>query len=657
MWCRLGGACTLAVLMLLLGACDSNGGPATADPADAPVVGGDAAEAPPPRAEGPDPRPVVPRGEDTGTEGSASDSIASPPAGGIDDCVSEGADTRSVARIWNEVALDAIRRDFPAPTVHARNLFHLSAAVWDAWAAYDQVAEGYFVDEKHETDHVRAARDAAISFAAYRVLLHRYSMAVGFEETSADLASTMQALCYDVGYTTAERNGPAALGNRIAATVITSTKDDGSLESERYVDDEYEPVNEPLIVSEPGTTLLDPGRWQPLALDHRVTQNGLSVAADVQTFAGSQWGQVAVFALPNSAGGLALDPGPPPYLDDPVTDADFKRAAVEVIRYSSLLDPAERVTIGIGPGSRGDNALGTQDGVGHQLNPVFGRVIAEFWADGPDSETPPGHWNTLANAVSDTLGPARRIGGDGPDVDRLEWDVKLAFALNGALHDAAVAAWGAKARYDYIRPISIIRYMGGHGQSSDPAGTAFHPHGLPLVPDLVEIVTRQSSVVGERHQHLAAHLGEVAILAWRGPPEDPTRETSGVGWILAVDWLPYQRPTFVTPAFAGYVSGHSAFSRAAAEVLAAFTADEYFPGGMLEWTVEAGNLLHEVGPSREVTLQWGTYADAADEASISRLYGGIHVPADDFQGRIIGATCGKNAWALAVTYFDGSVGG
>ena len=75
MWCRLGGACALAVLTLLLGACDSNGGPATADPADAPVVGGDAAEAPPPRAEGPDPRPVVPRDEDTGTEGGASDSI------------------------------------------------------------------------------------------------------------------------------------------------------------------------------------------------------------------------------------------------------------------------------------------------------------------------------------------------------------------------------------------------------------------------------------------------------------------------------------------------------------------------------------------------------------------------------------------------------
>ena len=53
----------------------------------------------------------------------------------------------SVARIWNEHCLAAIRRDFPAPTVHARNLFHSSAAMYDAWAAYDDTAVGVFHNE------------------------------------------------------------------------------------------------------------------------------------------------------------------------------------------------------------------------------------------------------------------------------------------------------------------------------------------------------------------------------------------------------------------------------------------------------------------------------------------------------------------------------
>src|SRR3989304_7546909 len=87
----------------------------------------------------------------------------------------------------------------------------------------------------------------------------------------------------------------------------------------------------------------------------------------------------------------------------------------------------------------------------------FARALTEFWADGPKSETPPGHWNVVANTVSDQLAPNLRIGGTGPTVDRLEWDVKLYLALNGATHDAAIAAWGLKGYYDSVRPISMTR--------------------------------------------------------------------------------------------------------------------------------------------------------------------------------------------------------
>jgi hypothetical protein len=292
----------------------------------------------------------------------------------------------------------------------------------------------------------------------------------------------------------------------------------------------------------------------------------------------------------------------------------------------------------IGPGALGANSLGANDGQGHDLNAATGkpygpnvvlrgdyaRALAEYWADGPGSETPPGHWNAVANEVSDSPGLARRIGGRGRPVDQLEWDVKLYLALNGAVHDAAVAAWGLKGHYDSVRPISMIRYLGERNQ-------------LPTVPGLVE-----------------RRRGQTYVRAWAGFPKDPATQTSGVRWIRAVDWVPYQLPTFVTPAFAGYVSGHSTFSRAAAELLTAFTGSSFFPGGLYEVPVPRGALKIENGPSRDLTLQWATYYDAADAAGQSRLWMGIHVPPDDLAGRRVGAQCGKAAWERAQRHFGGA---
>lgn len=103
--------------------------------------------------------------------------------------------------------------------------------------------------------------------------------------------------------------------------------------------------------------------------------------------------------------------------------------------------------------------------------------------------------------------------------------------------------------------------------------------------------------------------------------------------MLGVDWAPYQRPTFVTPAFAGYVSGHSTYSRAAAEVLADITGSDFFPGGIYEHTVKRGDLAFDYGPLTDVTLSHATYFDAADEAGRSRLWGGIHPSQDDLPGK------------------------
>src|SRR5678809_755241 len=112
-------------------------------------------------------------------------------------------------------------------------------------------------------------------------------------------------------------------------------------------------------------------------------------------------------------------------------------------------------------GTYGEGSFGIYDGQGYGTNPItglayvtnmvkrgdFARVLAEFWADGPSSETPPGHWNVLANYVADNPLLVKKIGGVGPVVSDLEWDVKVYFGINATLHDAACAAWSIKRAY------------------------------------------------------------------------------------------------------------------------------------------------------------------------------------------------------------------
>ncbi len=601
---------------------------------------------------------------------------------------------KTVARQWNEALLDAIRIDFPAPTVHARNLYHTSAAMYDAWAAFDQVSSGHFYTTKHTAGDIEAARKEAISYAAYRVLSQRYALAVDPTTSQALFDNLMTSLGYDKNVTTTVGDTPAAIGNRIAQHILTSQLNDGSNEANGYQDNTgYSPANPPMIVDfpavSPNNEVIDPNRWQPLFIESFTLQNGIPLGMNLQSYVGPHWGSVETFALGRGGSGpnswSEIDPGAPPQLGG-VGDAEYRDNTLQLIRYSSSLDPNKGPganIINISPNTSGNRALGTHIDQGYAINPVtqqpyadnfvkaadYGRVLAEFWADGPHSETPPGHWNVLANEVADNPLLMKRIGGVGPVVDDLQWDVKTYFALNGAVHDAAVAAWGTKRQYDYTRPITMIRYQGGLGQSSDTSLPSYHPDGLPLEAGLVEVITAESIADGGRHRnaYLNANIdhngdffeylteqemvSKIAILAWNHEPDDPANEVSGTNWILAENWVPYQMDNFVTPAFAAYVSGHSTFSRAAAEVLAKITGSEYFPGGLGEAVFTTDFLDFEAGPSQEITLQWATYFDAADEAGISRLWGGIHVPPDDFAGRIMGASIGMNAYQFASEHF------
>jgi hypothetical protein len=109
----------------------------------------------------------------------------------------------------------------------------------------------------------------------------------------------------------------------------------------------------------------------------------------------------------------------------------------------------------------------------------------------------------------------------------------------------------------------------------------------------------------------------------------------------------------VTPPFPGYISGHSTYSRAAAEVLTRLTGSEFFPGGMSQFEIHANEfLVFEEGPSVDMTLQWATYRDAAEQSALSRIWGGIHPPLDDVPGRRIGIEVGNAAYDFAAAYFD-----
>jgi len=578
----------------------------------------------------------------------------------------------SVARRWDEQALNAIRLDLPRPTVHARNLFHLSAAMWDAWAAYDGVARGVFVDERHRAADTERSRRAAVSYAAFGVLSRRYRAAVGGAQTLACLRAVMTDLGYDPldthdVSTPAEADDPIALGNRIAHHILSVTHDDGANEAADYADTTaYVSPNEPLVYDSPGTTMVDPNVWQPLNLAVAATQNGIVLPSGVQTYIGAQWGDVTPFAMKRASRAVAWhDPGAPPRVGP-----EMKRWLTEVIAKTAELDTGDPTMIDLSPGAMGNNSLGANDGRGFRQNPVtgkpyarnavlradFARVMAEFWADGPKSETPPGHWNVFANMVSDTPGFEKRLFGKGRPLDALAWDVHVYLALNGAVHDAAITAWDNKRRLATSRPICLIRWMGAKGQSSDPKGPSYDADGLPLVPGLIEVITKESSAKGERHERLAFYVGQVAVRGWRGEPGDRESEEGGATWMRAVDWIPYQRRNFVTPAFPGFISGHSTFSRAGAEVLTALTGSPYFPGGLAEYVAKAGAFLKfEKGPTADVRLQWAAYGDAADQAGQSRLWGGIHLAPDDFVGRKLGYRVGRDAVAHAARYFDGSI--
>jgi len=621
----------------------------------------------------------------------------------------------SIARNWNEIVLESIRLDLARPTVHARNLFHISAAMYDAWAVYDATSSTYFLGQMVNDfytpfegitlpDDKLAAQTETLSYAVFRLLSDRFRYSNKYYSTLRVIYERqMFDLGFDIAFTSKDYStgSPAALGNYLADQIIQFGMQDESNQNLFYNNLYYETTNAPLVIKRPGNpSLQNYNRWQPLSLDIFIDQSGNEIPGNTPFFLSPEWGAVSPFALKDSdmnsyfRDGFEYkvfhDPGMPPLCDTlsgpkTLTNLDaYKWGFTLVARWAAHLDVNDNTTLDISPASIGniesyptnfdemksfyDFENGGDASVGHAINPAtnqpyipqivkrgdYGRVLAEFWADGPDSETPPGHWFSILNYVSDHPDFEKRYQGTGEIIDEFEWDVKAYLTMGGAMHDAAITAWGCKGYYDYIRPVSVIRCMADNGQCSDTTLSNYSPAGLPLIPNFIEVVEANDALAGANNEH----LNKMKIYTWKGPDyiNAPDTGEAGVGWILAENWWPYQRPTFVTPPFAGYVSGHSTFSRAAAEVMTSLTGDEFFPGGMGQFNaIKNEFLVFEEGPSEDIVLQWATYRDASDQCSLSRIWGGIHPPADDVPGRLMGIEVGNDAFDKAKNYTTGKV--
>ena len=444
-----------------------------------------------------------------------------------------GADTVVVR--FNSAALEAIRETHPGPPVVARALAVLHTCMYDAWAAYDKRAAGLHFTEQIPPRDVggsrKKAQEEAVAFAAHRALVDLFPQ----REQVAGFDALMASLGLDPAGVTPDLSTPGGVGLAAAEAVLDFRHRDGSNQLGRppYSDTSgYRPVNDP-------DHIVDPDRWQPLRVSDG---HGGTV---VQRFVTPHWGGVTPFALASRS---QFEP-----TDGPARAGTrrYREQAQEVVDYTAELDDERK-------------------------------AIAEYWADGPSSELPPGHWALFAQFVS------RR------DRNSVAEDVKMFFAMSNAILDASIACWDAKRTFDYVRPVTAIRY----------------------------------AFAGER------------VRTWGGRT------------IPGSEWRPYQAPTVVTPPFPEYFSGHSTFSAAGAETLKRFTGSDRFGASV---TIPAGSSRVEPGavPARDVTLSWDTFTDAADQAGISRRFGGIHFQQGDLDGRRVGRLVAAQAWDRSQALFEG----
>jgi hypothetical protein len=323
-----------------------------------------------------------------------------------------GGDTIVVR--WNRVLLQGVRDSKIGPPMVARALAVAHTCMYDAWSAYDAKAVGTRLGatlRRPASERTLANKQEAVSFAAYRAAVDLFP-----GSTSTVFDPLMRSLGHRPGDLSTDTSTPSGIGNVAAGAVLTLRHRDGANQlgdepggppGVAYADyTGYTAVNRPMDIGAPfdAAAVSDPNAWQPLRY---LDTTGAPVTP---SFVGAQWQRVTPFALHSSAA-LRSATGPARY-----QSADYLRQAQAVLDLSAGLTDEQK-------------------------------MIAEYWADGPHSELPPGHWNLFAQFVSQR------------DHHSVDMDVRLFFALTNALLDASIVAWDNKRAYNSVRPITAIRYL------------------------------------------------------------------------------------------------------------------------------------------------------------------------------------------------------
>ena len=500
--------------------------------------------------------------------------------------------TPSISVLWDRAAQQAVINTAPGPTIASRAYAIVHTAMFDAWAAYDPTAIATRLGDDLQRPSVEitfANKEEAMSFAAYRVLTELFPDQVNiFNELMARLG-------FDPNNTTTEYTTAAGIGNVSAEALMKFRRDDGSNQAgddpNGTIGIPYSDLSGYEPVNPPGKTI-EIDCWTPelVPIDAEPGQESL-----IQSFLTPHWGDVTPFAL--LSGEQFRPSAPEPFL---LVEGEVNLET----RTITLEESGEVLPI-------------TRDLIGEVINPEFieqtekiidvsanltdeQKLIAEFWEDGSGTSFPPGTWMSFGQFVS-----AR-------DDNTLDEDARLFFALGNAVFDAGIATWFAKTFYDYTRPVRAVRELGELG------------------------------LIGECNRE----LGGLAIDAWAGPGE-------GTQTILATDFLTYQTPgSDVSPNFAEYTSGHSAFSSASAEILQLFTGSDLF-GGSVSFESGSSRFEPDFTPVETVTLEWTTFTEAADEAGLSRIYGGIHFEDGDNHARQLGRKVGQAVWERTQFFIQG----
>ena len=286
---------------------------------------------------------------------------------------------------WTDVMLQIIRDTRPTPPEAARFLAILDTCMYDAWSAYD----GRALPSRpngipRQANQLLPAVQKAVSYAAYRAVLD-----LAPTDTAA-ATQLMTTLGYDPNDVSTNITTPSGVGNAACQVVLTYRHHDGSNQlgdvpggtpGVPYSDyTGYVPANTPDMIN-------NPNRWQPLRVSNG--QGGFVI----QKYANPYWGNVYKFnaKLPDFR-----TEGPDLYPSN-----DYTQGVDRILEYSAYLTDEQK-------------------------------VIAEYWANGPSSELPPGHWALFGEYVS------RR------DNHGIGDDAKMFFALGNAILDASIESWGTK---------------------------------------------------------------------------------------------------------------------------------------------------------------------------------------------------------------------